>query len=220
MHRKKDKQLSSYKVVFKEVDVRVSPVIKGSVNRADDSREALRDEPGIAMAFRVLSEHLVLLTVIPPKLSSCIQHQRRQKKTLQFITNNSHIYRITFKEINNVFFPRPHVHMGIHTLPGESMPASLQCDWIAVACSVISVLIQPVPAVSHKIGVKADDYLPIGCLLFSDPVKHCAKSSFTASCEQTLLCEKFNLNGPPFLHKQLLDPIYLVFCDCGKCVKE
>lgn len=78
IHRKEEKQISSYQAVFKEVDVRVSPVIKGSVNRADHPREAFRDGPGIAMTFRVLCEHLVLLTVIPPKLSSCIQQQQRQ----------------------------------------------------------------------------------------------------------------------------------------------
>lgn len=106
--------------------------------------------------------------------------------------------------------------MGIHTLPGESMPASLQCDWISVACPIVSVLIQPVPAVSHEIGVKADDHLPIRRLLFSDPVKYCAESSFTAPCEHTLLCEEFILNWLPFLHKQLLDPIYIVFFRLGR----
>lgn len=187
--------------------MRVSPVIKGGVNRADHPREALRYGPGIAMTFRVLSEHLVLLTVIPPKLSPCIQQQQPQKRLLQFVTNKHHICWITFEEINNVFFPRPHVHMGVHALLGESMPASLQCDWISVACSVVAILIQPVPAVSHEIGVKADDHLPIGRLLFPDPVKYCAESSFTAACEQAQLCEKFILNFLPFFHKQLLDPI-------------
>lgn len=89
--------------------------------------------------------------------------------------------------------------MGIHTLPGEAVPASLQCDWITVARSVVSVLIQPVPVVSHEIGVKADDNLPIGRLLFSDPVKYCVESSVAAPCEQTLLCGKIHFKLPTFL---------------------
>lgn len=73
-------KISSYEAVFKEVDVRVPPVIKGGVNGADHPRETLRDGPRIATAFRVLSEYPVLLAVIPPKPSSCIQQQLRQKK--------------------------------------------------------------------------------------------------------------------------------------------
>lgn len=75
--------MGSYEGVFKEVDVRVPPVVKGRVNRADHPWEALRDGPGIAMTFRVLSEHLVVLTVIPPKPSSCEQ-QHSIKYLLQF----------------------------------------------------------------------------------------------------------------------------------------
>lgn len=78
--QQEEKQIRSYQALFKEVDVRVSPVIKGGVNWADHPREALRDGPGIAMTFRVLSEHLVLLAVIPPKQSSCTQQQQRQIK--------------------------------------------------------------------------------------------------------------------------------------------
>lgn len=84
---KRRKKISSYEAVFKEVDVRVSPVIKGSVNGANHPRETLRDGPRIAAAFRILSEYPVLLTVIPPKPSSCVQQQLRQKKTNTVYSN-------------------------------------------------------------------------------------------------------------------------------------
>lgn len=77
------------------------------------------------------------------------------------------------------------MHICIHSFTGNPTPASLQCHWISKACSVISVLIQPVPAVSHKIGVKADHHLPIGRLLLSDPIKYCVESTFTAPWVQT-----------------------------------
>lgn len=86
----------------------------------------------------------------------------------------------TFKEVNSISFPGPHMHISIHSVHGNATPANLQRDWISIACSVVPVLIQPVPAVSYEIGVKADDHLPVGCLLLSDPIKYCVESTFTA----------------------------------------
>lgn len=97
----------------------------------------------------------------------------------------NHAWRLTFEEVNRVSFSRPHVHVRVHALFGEAVPADLQRDRVAVACSVVSVLIQPVPAVPHEIGVKADDHLPVGRLLFPDPIKHGAESSFTAPFDRT-----------------------------------
>lgn len=87
----------------------------------------------------------------------------------------------TFEEVNSIHFSGPHVHVRIHSVTGNSTPASLQDDWIAEARSVISVLVQPVPAVPHEIGVKADDHLPVGRLLLSDPVKCCVETTLTAT---------------------------------------
>lgn len=92
---------------------------------------------------------------------------------------------LTFKEVNSIFFSGPHMHISIHSVHGNSTPANLQCNWISIARSVISVLIQPVPAVSQEIGVKADDHLPIGCLLLSNPIKCCVELTFTSSWVQT-----------------------------------
>lgn len=69
-NKKEDKEINSYKGVFEEVDVGVPPVIKGCVNRTEHPREPLRDRPGIAVTFRVLSIHLVVLIVVPPELST------------------------------------------------------------------------------------------------------------------------------------------------------
>ncbi len=64
---------SSYESVFEEVDVGVPPVIKGCVDGTEHPWETLRDQPGIAVTFRVLSEHLVILIVIPPEQGTCTQ---------------------------------------------------------------------------------------------------------------------------------------------------
>lgn len=71
--------------------------------------------------------------------------------------------------------------MCIYSIHWDPMPASLQRNWITITRSIISVLIQPVPAISHEIGVKADHHLPIGCPLLSDPIKHRVEPTFTAS---------------------------------------
>lgn len=74
------------------------------------------------------------------------------------------------------------MHVCIHSIHRNPAPADLQGNWVSIARSVIFVLIQPVPSVSHEVGVKAYDDLPIGCLLLSDPVKHCVESTFTVTC--------------------------------------
>ncbi len=105
-------------------------------------------------------------------------------KMIPLLANDSiqiwYFFRPTFEEVNSISFSGPHMHIRIHSLHGNSTPANLQRNWISKACSVISVLIQPVPAVSHEIGVKADDHLPVGRLLLSYPIKYCAESTFAA----------------------------------------
>lgn len=71
----KEDTISSYKSAFEEVDVGVSPVIYCCVNGTGDPWETLRDYPWIAVTFWVLSEHLVIIIVIPPELSTCMQKQ-------------------------------------------------------------------------------------------------------------------------------------------------
>lgn len=68
------KKIDSYEGIFKEVDVGVPPVIEGCVDGADHPREALGDGPGIAPTFRVQCEHPVVLGVVPPEPSSCVQN--------------------------------------------------------------------------------------------------------------------------------------------------
>lgn len=78
------------------------------------------------------------------------------------------------------------MHMCISSIRGDPMPASLQGNGVPVTRSVIPVLVQPVPAVSHEIGVKADHHLPIGCLLLSYPIEHCVERAFAGSwCQNT-----------------------------------
>lgn len=93
--------------------------------------------------------------------------------------------RPTFKEVNSVSFPGPNVHTRINSVHGDPAPANLQCNRISKACSVFPVLIEPVPAISKEIGVKADDHLPIGRPLLPDPIKHRVESTFTAPWVQT-----------------------------------
>lgn len=184
-NKEEDKEINSYKGVSEEVDVGVPPVIKGCVNRTEHPGESLGDQPGIAVTFRVLSVHLVILIVVPPELSTWMQKQQNCAWIHSIkATVPSVILSPTFKKVNGISFSGPHMHIRIHSVHGNSTPANLQSNRIPKARSVISVLIQPVPAVSHKVGVKADDHLPIGRLLLSDPIKHCAESSFTASWVQ------------------------------------
>lgn len=69
-NKEEDKEINSYKGVSEEVDVGVPPVIKGCVNWTEHPGESLGDQPGIAVTFRVLSVHLVILIVVPPELST------------------------------------------------------------------------------------------------------------------------------------------------------
>lgn len=63
---------------------------------------------------------------------------------------------LTFKEVHSIFFSGPHMHMRVHAILGEPMPADRQRDRVAIAGSVVSVLVQPVPAISHEVCVEAD----------------------------------------------------------------
>lgn len=110
--------------------------------------------------------------------------------------------RPAFEEVNIVSLPGPHVHVCIHSARGNSTPADLHCDWVSIAGPVVPVLIQPVPAVSHEVGVKADDHLPVGRLLLPDPIKDGAESSLTAPCDLNkriffkngFMCHYFNMD--------------------------
>lgn len=75
MCQRGDKESHSHQSVFEEVDTGVPPVVKGCVNGAEHPWETLRDQPRIAVTFGVLSEHLVILIVIPPELRTCTQKQ-------------------------------------------------------------------------------------------------------------------------------------------------
>lgn len=91
------------------------------------------------------------------------------------------------------------MHMRIHSIHGNSTPADLQCNWVSKACSVIPVLIQPVPAVSDEIGVKADNHLPIGCFFLSDPIKYSVESTLTAPWRKEkyvskVLCQSISIS--------------------------
>lgn len=61
----------TYECSSEEVDVRVSPVIKGCIDGAGYPREALGDGPGVALTLLILCEYLVILSVISPELSTC-----------------------------------------------------------------------------------------------------------------------------------------------------
>lgn len=78
------------------------------------------------------------------------------------------------------------MHMCINTIAGKAMPADLQRNRIAVTRSVVSVLIQPVPAVPHEVRVEADDQISVRRLLLSDPVKHRVESTFTCTWNETV----------------------------------
>lgn len=98
--------------------------------------------------------------------------------------------QFTFKKVNLVSLPGPHVHKRIDAIRGDSTPANLQRHRVTESSAVVPVLIQPVPAVPHEVGVEADDHLTIGRLLLPDPVEYSAESTFTASLwwpEQTQL---------------------------------
>lgn len=98
--------------------------------------------------------------------------------------------RPTFEEVNLISLPRPHVHKGIDAISRDSTPANLQRHRVTVSSAVVPVLVQPVPAIPHEVGVEADDHLAIGRLLLADPVEHGAESPFAASLwwpEQTQL---------------------------------
>lgn len=176
----------SYKCVLEEVDARVSPVIEGCVDGTKDPWEHLRDQPRVAVSFRVLSEHLVILIVIPPEPSTWTQQQQSQNiltdiKQIQI----KPVGRPTFEEVNSISFSGPHMHKRIHSIHGDPPPAGLQGHWVSIACAVTLVIIQPVPAVPHEVRVKADDRLSIGGLLLSDPIKSCVESALTAPWVQT-----------------------------------
>lgn len=99
----------------------------------------------------------------------------------------------TFEEENFISLPRPHVHKRIHPISGDSTPADLQRHRVSVSSAVVPVLVQPVPAVPHEVGVEADDHLAVGRLLFPDPVENGAELTFTASLrwsEQTAVYKK------------------------------
>lgn len=89
--RRKDKEMMSYKAVSKEVDVGVPPVIKGCVNRTDHPWESLRDQPRIAVTLWVLLENLVILAVIPPEPSACIEKQ--QSPYIHFTYNQREVVK-------------------------------------------------------------------------------------------------------------------------------
>lgn len=97
---------------------------------------------------------------------------------------------LTFKEIHSIFSSGPHVHMSIHSIIGKPMPAGLQRDRVTITGSVVPVLVQPVPAISHEVGVEADQHLPVRRLLLSDPVKHSVEAALTASWSQTQTSEE------------------------------
>ena len=135
------------------------------------------------MTFRVLSEHLVVLAVVPPEPSACSKQEQHSLSVL--FKEKDHppdkCDICTFKEVNSISSSGPHVHTCIYAVHGDPTPAGLQSHWVAVTCPVSSVLIQPVPAISHEVGVEAYGHLPVGRLLLPDPIEHCVEPTSTGA---------------------------------------
>lgn len=121
------------------------------------------------------------------------KHIHSEKQTVHCCTNRDlplTFLRPTFEEVNVISLPRPHVHKRVHATGGDSTPADLQCHRVPISSAVVPVLIQPVPAIPHEVGVEADDHLAVGRLLLPHPVENGAEWTFTASLwwsEQTEL---------------------------------
>lgn len=96
------------------------------------------------------------------------------------------------------------MHVCINTITWKAMPADLQCNRIAITRSVVSVLVQPVPAVPHEVRVEADDQISIRRLLLSDPVKHGVESTFTRTWNKTIC---FSVSSFPWISSVCVDPV-------------
>lgn len=86
---------------------------------------------------------------------------------------------VTFKKVHSIAFPGPYVNVCIHPVRRYPTPTSLKGHGITVTCAVISVLVQPVPTVSHEIGVEANGDFPVRRSFFPDPVKNSVEPTFT-----------------------------------------
>lgn len=85
----------------------------------------------------------------------------------------------TFKEVDRISSAVPHVNVSVHAARGQPMPAHLHRHRIPEPRPVITVLIEPVPAVTHEVGVKTHHHLAVRCLLLPDPIKHGAEATLT-----------------------------------------
>lgn len=81
----------------------------------------------------------------------------------------------TFKEITFVPSPGPDVDDSVYVLGWDSLPACDDADGVPVACPVVPVLVEPVPAVAEKVRAKPQQRRPAVVFLSADPVKRSVK---------------------------------------------
>lgn len=100
---------------------------------------------------------------------------------IQFLYSNACEQTLsnTFKEVDRVSSAVPHVNVSVHAAGGQPVPAHLHRHRIPVPRPVITVLIEPVPAVTHEVGVKTHHHLAIRRLFLPDPIKHGAEATLT-----------------------------------------
>lgn len=90
-------------------------------------------------------------------------------------------YKPTFEKIGGVDPASPYVNVRIHATGWDALPPHLDGYRVPVAGAIVAVLVQPVQAIAHEVGVEADPDLPIGSPLLPDPVKHGAEATLTAA---------------------------------------
>lgn len=84
----------------------------------------------------------------------------------------------TFKEVTFVPSPGPDVDDGVYVLGGDALPAGDDADGVPVACPVVPVFIQPVPAVAEKVGAEPQRPGPAMVVLSANPVERSVKRAF------------------------------------------